>query len=53
VKLLKSITGLKTVNLYHTTVSQKGYTELQQALPDCKIVFDANSSPNARKATKL
>jgi hypothetical protein len=49
VETLKSMTGLKSLNLYHTLVSEKGLQELQSALPSCAIVFDRDSAlPNRR-----
>ncbi|HUQ90614.1 MAG TPA: hypothetical protein VM120_02960 [Bryobacteraceae bacterium] len=48
---LKEFRHLKKLNLYHTLITGKGYQELQTALPNCKIVFDAASSlPNRRRS---
>ena len=42
---------LKSLNLYHTLVTQKGYAELKSALHDCNIIWDADSSlPNRRRS---
>ena len=46
---LKSMAGLKSLNLYHTLVTEKGMQELKAALPSCEIVFDRDSAlPNRR-----
>ena len=43
------MSGLKTLNLYHTLVTEKGMRELKASLPSCEIVFDRDSSlPNRR-----
>jgi len=42
---------LKSLNLYHTLVTQKGYSELKSALHDCQIIWDPDSSlPNRRRS---
>ena len=47
--VLKSMAGLKSLNLYHTLVTEKGLQELKSALPTCEIVFDRDSAlPNRR-----
>jgi hypothetical protein len=47
--LLKSMTSLKELNLYHTLVTEKGLEDLEGALPDCEITFDRDSAlPNRR-----
>ena len=47
--LLKSMAGLKSLNLYHTLVTEKGVAELKASLPSCNIVFDRDSAlPNRR-----
>lgn len=41
--------SLKSLNLYHTLVSEKGYQDLQASLQSCNIVFDRDSAlPNRR-----
>jgi len=46
---LKALAGLQVLNLYHTLVTEKGYQELRAALPNCRIIWDRNSSlPNRR-----
>jgi hypothetical protein len=46
---LKSMAGLKALNLYHTLVTEKGWQEIKSALPSCEIVFDRDSAlPNRR-----
>ena len=45
--------GLKSLNLYHTLVTEKGMQELKTALPACEIVFDRDSAlPNRRSALR-
>ena len=49
VALLKSFAGLKSLNLYHTTISENGVQALKAALPQCEIVWQQNSGlPNRR-----
>jgi len=46
--------NLRSLSLYHTLVSEKGYEQLKAALPDCRIVFDRDSSlPNRRKSERV
>ena len=48
-EVLRGHANLKVLNLYHTLVTQKGYDALHSALPDCRIVWDRDSSlPNRR-----
>ena len=48
---LRQFTKLKTLNLYHTLVTPKGYAELKAALPGCRIIWDPDSSlPNRRRS---
>jgi len=42
---------LQIVNLYHTTVTEQGFNQLTKARPDCKIVFDRDSSLPVRRRT--
>ena len=45
----KAMPTLQSLNLYHTLISEKGYGELKDGLPSCKIVFDRDSAlPNRR-----
>jgi hypothetical protein len=44
IETLKSMGGLKSLNLYHTLVTEKGMHDLAAALPTCKIVFDRDSA---------
>ena len=37
---LASMRALKSLNLYHTLLTEKGLARLKTALPDCGIVFD-------------
>jgi hypothetical protein len=49
VAAFQGMTGLQSLNLYHTLLSEKGYEEIRRALPACKIVFDRDSAlPNRR-----
>ena len=53
VRALKSMAGLKSLNLYHTLITEKAMKEIQSALPTCEIVFDRDSAlPNRRSALK-
>jgi hypothetical protein len=48
-QVLKSIASLKSLNLYHTLMTEKGLQELKAALPSCEIIFDRDSAlPNRR-----
>lgn len=48
---LRAMTELRSLNLYHTLVTEKGNEELKTALPGCQIVFDRDSSqPNRRRS---
>jgi Leucine-rich repeat (LRR) protein len=48
---LRLWTKVKSLNLYHTLVTQQGYLELKSALRDCRIIWDADSSrPNRRRS---
>jgi hypothetical protein len=42
--------GLKSLNLYHTLVSEKAMKDIQAALPTCEIVFDRDSALPTRKS---
>jgi hypothetical protein len=46
---LASMRALKSLNLYHTLVTEKGLARLKTALPDCGIVFDRDSTLPARR----
>ena len=51
IKYLETIRGLKKLDLYHTLVTVEGKAALERALPECEIVFDADSSkPNRRRS---
>jgi hypothetical protein len=46
---LKAMRTLRSLNLYHTLVTEKGYGELKNSLPSCNIIFDRDSAlPNRR-----
>jgi N-acyl-D-aspartate/D-glutamate deacylase/Leucine-rich repeat (LRR) protein len=48
---LASLKTLKDLNLYHTLVTEKAFDALKLALPECRIVFDVDSSvPTRRKS---
>jgi hypothetical protein len=48
-QVLKLIASLKSLNLYHTLMTEKGLQELKSALPSCEIIFDRDSAlPNRR-----
>jgi hypothetical protein len=36
--------GLKQLDLYHTLVTDHGFQQLKQALPDCVIQYSRNSA---------
>ena len=46
---LKAMPELKVLNLYHTLVTEKGWTELKAALPGCNITFERDSASPARR----
>lgn len=51
IETLAKFQHLRLLNLYHTTVTEKGFERLQAALPDCRIVYDRDSSiPIRRKS---
>lgn len=48
---LIKLTKLRVLNLYHTHVTAKGREAINNALPPCKIIWDAASSlPNRRRS---
>jgi len=51
IESLKSMHTLKVLNLYHTTVTEKGFEQLKAALPDCRVIFDRDSSLPVRRKT--
>jgi N-acyl-D-amino-acid deacylase len=46
---LSAMRSLKHLNLYHTLVSEKGFEQLKAALPECRIVYDRDSSLPTRR----
>ena len=51
VESFEQMKSLKELNLYHTLVTQAGFDRLKLALPECKIVYDRESSlPNRRRS---
>jgi hypothetical protein len=47
---LRSITTLKFIDLYHTTVSKAGFERLKTSLPQCRISYDEQSGSRMGKA---
>jgi Leucine-rich repeat (LRR) protein len=47
---LKGLTKLGTLNLLNTKVTAQGVTDLQKALPDCKIDWDGSAKSDANRA---
>lgn len=48
---LASLKSLKDLNLYHTLITNPAYEKLKAALPNCRIVYDADSAlPTRRKS---
>ncbi len=44
-----SLSGLKSLNIYHTQVTEKAFASFKAAVPACKVVWDRDSSlPNRR-----
>jgi hypothetical protein len=48
-KLLAGMPTLKSLDLYHTLVSDKGYQEIRSALPHCQIFWDKDSALTSRR----
>jgi hypothetical protein len=49
VDILRGMRQLRTLNLYHTLVTEKGFETLKKELPQCDIIFDRDSAlPNRR-----
>ena len=48
-QLLASISTLKSLDLYHTLVSDSGYRAIKSALPQCQIFWDKDSSLTSRR----
>jgi hypothetical protein len=49
VEPLKLLVNLKVLNLYHTLVTERGFETLKASLPNCRIIWDRESSlPNRR-----
>src|SRR5690606_5596975 len=46
---LGSLAALRSLNLYHTLIRDEGVAELSGRLPDCRIIWDRDSTlPNRR-----
>jgi hypothetical protein len=39
------------LNLYHTLVTETGYQNLKAALPDCRIIWERESSLPTRRGS--
>ena len=50
-EILKSLKGLKTLNLYHTLVTDRGIETLKSALPNCKLLWDRGSNLPTRRGS--
>jgi hypothetical protein len=48
-ELLASIPTLKSLDLYHTLVSDRGYQQIRSALPECQILWEKDSSLTSRR----
>ncbi len=48
---LGQMKDLKKLNLYHTTVTLKGFDQLKTKLPGCDIIFDRDSSRVTRRGS--
>jgi hypothetical protein len=51
IQSLQALNSLRTLNLYHTLVTETGYRNLKTALPGCKIVWDRDSSLPTRRGS--
>lgn len=50
VPIFAQLPSLKVLNLYHTLVTEAGYSKIKAALPACEIVFERDSAlPNRRR----
>jgi hypothetical protein len=50
-ELFASMPKLRTLNLYHTLITEAGVARIQKALPDCRILWDRDSAlPTRRKS---
>ena len=48
---LGALKALERLNLYHTLISEEGYSALKKSLPECEITWEKGSSfPNRRRA---
>ena len=47
--LLASISTLKSLDLYHTLVSDKGYERIKTSVPKCSIFWDKDSTLPSRR----
>jgi hypothetical protein len=44
VPLLVPLAGLKSLDLYHTKISQEGVKRVREALPECRVVWELDSA---------
>ena len=50
ISILETMRGMKSMNLYHTLVTEQGYARLRASFPACEIIWDRDSIlPNRRK----
>ncbi|PYR40736.1 MAG: hypothetical protein DMF93_10265, partial [Acidobacteria bacterium] len=50
VAALAGIKSLRELDLYHTLVTDKGYEQLKQALPGCRIHYERDSAKRERRS---
>jgi hypothetical protein len=43
--------NLKSVNLYHTLVTESGAKKLKELLPKCQVIWDRDSARPGRRKT--
>ena len=46
---LAAIPTLRSLDLYHTLVSEKGYARIKSAVPKCNIFWDKDSTLPSRR----
>jgi len=51
VKTLAALGSLRTLNLYHTLVTEAGYKNLKAALPACHIIWERESNLPTRRGS--
>jgi hypothetical protein len=51
IETLRALPQLRELNLYHTLISPAAYEELRKPLPECRIIYDAESNaPHRRRS---